>query len=169
MIGDRWGVTDAEVRRHYGCDDLLAGPAVAAWRGVTVRTRPEAVWPWLAQIRLGPYSYDWIDNLGRPSPRELRGLPDPVVGERFTSAFGGIRVGRIRSVTVGEELTGELSGVLMSYVLAPEGHTTRLLLKLAMPATRVLAPLITVGDLFMARRQLLNFAALAECSAGAGE
>ena len=34
MIGDRWGVTDAEVARRYPYDDVVsAPPAVTAWRG----------------------------------------------------------------------------------------------------------------------------------------
>ena len=36
MIGDQWGVSDAEVRRRYGCDDLVVAPTLEAWRGVTV-------------------------------------------------------------------------------------------------------------------------------------
>jgi hypothetical protein len=39
---------------------------------------------------------------------------------------------------------------------------TRLLLKLVTAGGRALAPLLSVGDLIMARRQLLNLAALAE-------
>jgi len=50
----------------------------------------------------------------------------------------------------------------MSYVLVPTGADTRLLLKIVMPGWRPLAPLLSVGDLVMARRQLLNFKALAE-------
>ena len=65
MIGDRWGVTDGEVARHYPCDDVVPVPTLQAWRGVTVRTPADRVWPWVAQIRLAPYAYDWIDNLGR--------------------------------------------------------------------------------------------------------
>ena len=89
MIGDRWGVTRAETTRPYPCDDLVPDPVLQAWRGVTVRASPEHVWPWVAQIRLAPYSYDWIDNLGRRSPQDLRGLPEPVVGESFTAALRG--------------------------------------------------------------------------------
>ena len=62
MIGDRWGVTEAEITRRYPCDDLVPYPVLQAWRGVTVRARPEHVWPWVTQIRLAPYSYDWIDG-----------------------------------------------------------------------------------------------------------
>ena len=50
----------------------------------------------------------------------------------------------------------------MSYVLVPEGTTTRLLLKIAMGSGRWYAPALSIGDLVMARRQLLNFKALAE-------
>lgn len=161
MIGDRWGVTEAEIARHYPCDDIVPVPVLAAWRGVTVRAVPGAVWPWVAQIRLAPYSYDWIDNLGRQSPRELKALPDPTTGEPFTTA-GTRRLGRILSVSPGEQLTARIMGAVMSYVLVPEGGTTRLLLKIVTPGARWVSPLLSVGDLVMARRQLLNLKRLAE-------
>ncbi len=163
MIGDRWGVTAAEVARSYPCDGLVPRPAFAAWRGVTVHTGPEQVWPWLTQIRLAPYSYDWLDNLGRTSPRELRGLPEPVVGEAFVSAFGR-GWGRVEAVSLGRAFTGSIMGAVMSYELVPLAGDagTRLLLKLVMARGRVIAPVLSVGDLVMARRQLLNLAALAE-------
>ncbi len=164
VIGDRWGVTATETARRYPCDELVPTPAMQAWRGVTVQARAEQVWPWVAQLRLGPYSYDWIDNLGRRSPRELRDLPDPVVGEPFMSVAGGRPLGRIESVKLGEQLTGTLAGTVMSYVLVQidDGRRTRLLLKLVTSRGRLFAPLLSAGDLIMARRQLLNLAALAE-------
>jgi hypothetical protein len=164
VLGDRWGVTQAEIARRYPCDDLVPDPVFQAWRGVTVHATPAQVWPWLAQIRIAPYSYDWIDNLGRSSPQELQGLPDPVVGEPFTSALGGRGFGRVETVSVGEQITGTIMGAVMSYVLVSNdiGSETRLLLKIVMRGGRVIAPLLSVGDLIMARRQLLNLAALAE-------
>lgn len=163
MIGDRWGVSDSEILRSYPCDDFVTSPALRAWRGVCVKAPAEAVWPWVAQVRLAPYSYDWIDNLGRRSPRALAGLPEPQAGERFTTA-GGRPMGRILSVDPGKQLTGTIMGAVMSYVLVPHGHdTTRLLLKIVMPAPRWAALGLSVGDLIMARRQLLNLKHLAEC------
>jgi hypothetical protein len=162
VIGDRWGVTSAETALRYPCDAVMPDPTFAAWRGVTVRARPEDVWPWVAQIRVAPYSYDWIDNLGRRSPQRLCALPEPVVGEPFTTALGGRRLGRIVSVTKEQQLTGQIVGVLMSYLLVEDGAGTRLLLKLVGRPSRALAPLLSVGDLVMARRQLLNIAHLAE-------
>jgi hypothetical protein len=162
MIGDRWGVTDNEILRPYPCDDFVVSPALQAWRGVRVEAPAEAVWPWVAQVRLAPYSYDWIDNRGRRSPRELVGLPEPQVGERFTTA-GGWQLGRIVSVDPGKQLTGTIMGAFMSYVLAPQEHdTTRLLLKVVMQTTRWAALGLSIGDLIMARRQLLNLKQLAE-------
>jgi hypothetical protein len=162
VIGDRWGVTDSEMLSRYPCDDFVVSPTLRAWRGVRVEAPAAAVWPWVAQVRLAPYSYDWIDNRGRRSPRELVGLPDPQVGERFTTA-GGRQLGRIVSVDPGKQLTGTILGAFMSYVLAPqERDATRLVLKVVMQTSRWAALGLTIGDLVMARRQLLNLKQLAE-------
>jgi hypothetical protein len=162
MIGDRWGVSERETVRRYPCDEFVTSPTLRVWRGVRVQAPAEAVWPWVAQVRLAPYSYDWIDNGGRRSPRELAGLPEPRVGDRFTS-IGGRAVGRIVSVDPGTQLTGTIMGAFMSYVLVPqEQDVTRLLLKVVMRTTRWAALGLCLGDLIMARRQLLNFKQLAE-------
>jgi hypothetical protein len=162
VIGDRWGVTDAEVALRFGCDELLEAPVLSAWRGVTVSAPPERVWPWVGQIRVAPYSYDWVDNLGRRSPRTLLGLDPPRVGEPFTRTAGR-PVGELLAVDPGRELTGRILGALMSYRLVPDGDaSTRLLLKVVMRRGRVVAPVVSVSDLVMARRQLLTFKELAE-------
>lgn len=167
MIGDRWGVTDAEVALHYPCDDVIAAPVLQAWRGVTVHATPEAIWPWIGQIRLGPYSYDWIDNIGHRSPQELRDLPEPAAGQHFTTAAGR-PLGRILSISPRRHLTARIAGAVMSYVLVPSCDATRLLLKVVMAGSRWVAPVVSVGDLVMARRQLLNLKGLAEKPATAG-
>jgi hypothetical protein len=161
MIGDRWNVTDDEVARSYPCDQFVATPTLRAWRGVTVRAAREVLWPWVAQIRLAPYSYDWIDNLGRRSPQKLMGLPEPVVGESFSTAATR-PFGRILAAEPPEHLTGEIMGTCISYVLVPQEQSTRLLMKLVTSAGKWAVPFLSVGDLFMARRQLLNLKALAE-------
>jgi hypothetical protein len=162
MIGDRWGVTSAEISRPYPCDDFVVSPALQAWRGVSVEAPSAAVWPWITQVRIAPYAYDWIDNLGRRSPRRLVSLRAPEVGESFTTA-GGRKIGSIVSVDLGYQLTGHIMGAFMSYVLVPQGRdTTRLLLKVVMQTSRWAAQALSVGDLIMARRQLLNLKQLAE-------
>ena len=167
VLGDRWGVTDEETRRRFPCDDLVSTPDLEVWRAVDVAAPAAAVWPWVTQLRVAPYSYDWVDNLGRRSPRELLRLPEPRVGDRFTSV-GGRPVGRIVSLDPGRQLTGSLMGAYLSYVLHPRGDSaTRLLLKVVMQATRVPVAL-SLGDLVMARRQLLNLKRLAELTPRAG-
>jgi hypothetical protein len=162
VIGDRWGVTPQDTLLRYPCDTFVVAPALQAWRAVHIEASAEMVWPWVAQIRLAPYSYDWIDNLGRRSPQEIAGLRDPQIGERFTYAAGRA-LGSIVSVDPGHQLTGQIMGACMSYVLQrqPQG-TTRLLLKIVMQTNRWVALGVCLGDVVMARRQLLNFKQLAE-------
>jgi hypothetical protein len=66
----RWGATDEEVERPMPGDGVVQNPTFVATRAVTINATPDDVWPWIIQIgygRAGWYSYDWIDNLGRPS------------------------------------------------------------------------------------------------------
>jgi hypothetical protein len=62
-----WGATLAEARAAMPGDDLCRSR-------ISPRARPSEVWPWLAQAgygRAGFYSYDLLDNLGRPSPTAI--------------------------------------------------------------------------------------------------
>lgn len=167
VIGERWGVTDQEVVRRFPCDDLVASPVLQLWRGVTVDASPAQVWPWLCQLRLAPYSYDWLDNLGHRSPRDLRGLPDPRPGEPFSRVAGKVRVGRVLSVAREQHLTASIMGAVMSYVLTPEGRSTRLLLKIVVEHDHWYNATLAVGDWPMARRQLKNLKSLAEAERAA--
>lgn len=70
----RWGATDEEVARVMPGDDIVNNPTFNATRAVTINARPEHIWPWIVQIgykRAGWYSYDWIDNLGKSSAKEI--------------------------------------------------------------------------------------------------
>lgn len=165
VIADRWGVTVDETLLHFPCDEWVKRPTLVAWRGVTVRTSAKDLWPWVTQVRLAPYSYDWIDNLGRRSPQAVVALPAPIVGENFTSVAGK-KVGRILSVDQCHHVTGRIAGAVISYVLLqhPDAPTTRLIMKVTTELPRPLAPLLSLGDLVMARRQLLNWKHLAERS-----
>jgi hypothetical protein len=73
----RWGATNEELIRPVPGDDEVAAPSFDATRGVTVHAPAEAIYPWIVQIgvnRAGWYSYDLLDNLGRPSAKRL--LPE---------------------------------------------------------------------------------------------
>jgi len=165
MIGDRWGVTDDETHQSYPCDRFVTDATLRAWRGVTIEAPPNVVWAWLIQVRLAPYSYDWIDNFGQRSPRVLLQLGDPDIGDPFSSSRGR-PLGRVVALEHGEHLTARIMGATMSYLLVPVGVArTRLILKVVGRPARLLAPMLAIGDLVMARRQLLNFKKRAELSA----
>lgn len=61
-----WGATAAEIDTGLPGDDLLTTVGVVATRAISVRARPDQVWPWVAQLgqgRGGFYSYDALENL----------------------------------------------------------------------------------------------------------
>lgn len=69
----RWGATDEETTMAMPGDELIPD-ATSVTRAIGVAARPEDVWPWLVQLgygKAGWYSYDWIDNDGRPSADEI--------------------------------------------------------------------------------------------------
>jgi hypothetical protein len=70
----RWGATDDEVRRVMPGDEIVARPTFNGTRAVTVAAPPSLIWPWIVQIgfsRAGWYSYDLLDNVGRPSATRI--------------------------------------------------------------------------------------------------
>jgi hypothetical protein len=71
----RWGASSQEVAAELPGDDLLPDAQFRATRAVTIEAPPKDVWPWLVQVgcqQAGWYSNDLLDNLGRPSAREIR-------------------------------------------------------------------------------------------------
>jgi hypothetical protein len=83
----RWGATDEEVHRALPGDEILGPGAPSTTRAITIGARSHDVFPWLLQIgygRGGWYSYDWLDNDGRPSVGRIEpSLQDLAVGDRI--------------------------------------------------------------------------------------
>lgn len=70
----RWGATDEEVTGAYPGADLVPEGERAATMAITIGAPPDQVWPWLVQMggdRGGWYSWDLLDNGGRPSARNV--------------------------------------------------------------------------------------------------
>ena len=66
----RWGATVEEVAGPYPGADLVPDGERGATMAVTIGVPPDQVWPWLVQLggdRGGWYSWDHLDNAGRPS------------------------------------------------------------------------------------------------------
>jgi len=61
-----WGATKEEQKKSLPGDDLVPQANIQTTKGLTIKARPEAIYPWLLQIgvdRGGMYSYDWLENL----------------------------------------------------------------------------------------------------------
>jgi hypothetical protein len=164
-----WGATAAEVARPYPADDAVPGPSVAMTRAVDVAAPVEVTWRWLCQIAVAPYSYDWLDNGGRRSPRTLTpGAERLVLGQRMAKVFV------LTSFEAPHQWTGvttprgsRLFGpVAMTYAAEPGPLGSRIVGRLAAGApsalTRARAQALAWGDLVMMRRQLHVLKALAE-------
>jgi hypothetical protein len=68
------GATRAERRAILPGDELVPGANGTPTMGTTIQTPPPEVWPWLVQMgcdRGGFYSWDRLDNGGRPSATEI--------------------------------------------------------------------------------------------------
>jgi hypothetical protein len=65
-----WGATPDEATAAYPGDELVPDANHCSTMATTLPASPERVWPWLVQMggdRAGWYSWDWLDNGGRPS------------------------------------------------------------------------------------------------------
>jgi len=180
MIARDWGTTAAERALAFPGDRPEDVGADRLWRAVDVEAPHTIVFRWLCQLRVAPYSYDWIDNRGRRSPRTL----DPSL-ERLESGQPFMQIFRLEEFEPGVQVTlatppgssgARLFGVVrVSYwARARDARRTRLLVKLRVtPAPglrgRAMRAFLPWGDLVMMRRQLLNLKALAEATAGAAE
>ena len=69
-----WGATEAELAGPYPGDELVPDGERSGAMAVTIDAPPAQVWPWLVQLggdRGGWYSWDHLDNAGRPSARAV--------------------------------------------------------------------------------------------------
>lgn len=173
-VADTWGTTSEERALPYPCDAFVRRVDEACWRGVTVHADAATVFRWLCQLKVAPYSYDWIDNRGRRSPRTLTaGAENLAIGARVMSIFELVAFdpGRHLTLTTRRFASRVLPIVAVTYAVHPVGpRETRLLVKLVFEARPGLLggaakALLPWGDLVMMRRQLLNLKALAEGSA----
>lgn len=164
-----WGSTAAERAQAFPCDRLVEHPDDVMFRALDVRATAPTLFRWLCQLRDAPYSYDRLDNGGRPSPRTLTpGLEQLEVGQRVMRIFRLVEFEPERSITVLSKGTvfGTVACTYRVHALTEE--RSRLLVKLlvAYPGPGVvslaLRQLLPPGDLAMMRRQLLNLKRLAE-------
>lgn len=161
--------------------DQVVPDATCQWtNAITIRARPAAVWPWLVQLgctRAGWYSYDGLDNGGRPSAGHIvPELQDAQVGDVFpwtpTDRDGFV----VRAVEPRRALVlgGTPPPFRMSwaFVLQPvDETTTRLITRCrAVPRSALVGLMLRFAGhpihFAMQREQLLNLKRRAEAVAG---
>ena len=86
----RWGTTGSEATDTLPGDELVPEPKWTYTLAVGIDTRPEAVWPWIAQLgqkRGGFYSYETLENVaGCKVTNTTEVLPEhqsPAVGDEI--------------------------------------------------------------------------------------
>jgi hypothetical protein len=170
-----WGATRAEVEGAMPGDDVLGPAAFTATRALSIAAPPERVWPWLAQVgfgRAGFYSYDLLDNLGRPSAEVLLQEHQSVAVGDLAAPMASpsneqtaFTVAEVNEPTV---LVWSKPDSTWAWRLTPEGADgTRLVTRLKAryrmtPLLPVTVLLMEVGDFPMMRRMLLGIRDRAE-------
>lgn len=167
-----WGATPDEARRRYPADDAVAGTPVLMTRAIDVAAPVEVTWRWLCQLSEAPYSYDWLDNVGRRSPRALTpGAETIELGQAMATVL------RVTSVDAPHQWTGVTTprgqrlagGFAMTYAAEPAGAHSRIVVRIAAASssrlTRWRAEALAWGDLVMIRKQLRTLKQLAESHA----
>jgi hypothetical protein len=163
----RWGATDEEVARELPGDYLVARPTFDATRAITIRARPDEVWPWLVQVgvnRAGWYSYDLLDNLGRPSAREvISELQDVKPGDLLPMSPDGRHGIRVHSLDPPRWMIwGKPGETTWVWSLEPLADGSTRLITRVRSRYRWLTPsmafslVLEFADIWMMRRMLLN-------------
>lgn len=179
----RWGATQEEAVRSLPYDELVPNPTWSSTRAVTVEATPEQIWPWLVQLgwgRAGWYSYDWVDNGGRPSAWGI--LPEHqtlAIGTKFpmspwTAMYcRDFEQPRWMLLRMGEEDPSRDIGSFLYYLEPIDERRTRLIIRMRDKYRWFNPPILTmqlavdVGDIIFERKHLLGLKARAECMARA--
>lgn len=165
---ETWGSSIRERAAAYPCDGLIDCADGVVFRAVDVAAPAGLVFRWLCQLRIAPYSYDWVDNFGQRSARRLiHGLDRLEAGQRFMSIFRLVSFEEGRSITLDSKtaLFGRVAGTYL--VMPTDSDRSRLVVKLMFTAPRglfgsLIRAFLPTGDLVMMRKQLLTLKALAE-------
>ncbi len=168
-----WGAASEEGASSLPGDEFLPSARFVCTRAVTITAPPAAVWPWLVQVgcgRAGWYSHDLLDNLARPSAREIvPELQHLEIGQRVPMAPGvptELNSFRVEGFETDRWLLWRKPDSTWSWTLTDLGDDrTRLVTRVHAvvdrrhPVTAALGiVLMEFGDFAMMRRMLLGIA-----------
>lgn len=168
-----WGILPGEESLPFPCDTMAGTFDGTYFRGITIQSTPSIIFQWLIQMRLAPYSYDWINNLGRTSPRQiLKDQSDLQIGQTMMHIFEVAQFNpphdltlRVKSNSFGKFLFGD---ILLSYRIIPiNNDSSRLLVKIYRkfdrgPLGLFMRYFLPWANLIMHRKQLRLFKQLSE-------
>ena len=166
-LTEQWGALPSEVDAPVPGDALVVDPALHATRAIVMSAPPDEVFPWLVQMgpgRAGWYSYDWIDNRGRPSASAVREEWQAVAPGGSLGTLAGIEflVAERRDPELFVIRLAESSPIAftMAYHLRPWAGGTRMVVRVRAGgpawASLFIRFLLGPGDFVMLRRQLLG-------------
>lgn len=167
-----WNATDEDWWAPYPCDRHAEGPCREMMRAVDIQAPADLVYRWVCQLRVAPYSYDWLDNWGRRSPRRLTpGAEQLALGQSFlVGPIVEFKKGRHVTAVIDPARARRFGACSVTYAVKPvRVDASHLVVKLDVPCCtrweRVRAFVLAWGDLIMMRKQLLTLKRLAEKSA----
>ena len=170
----RWGATDAEVKRSMPGDDMVRAPSFNATRAVTIHASAENIYPWIVQMgvtRAGWYSYDLLDNLGKPSAENILTEYQTIqVGDVIPMSPDGKQGMRVKDFSKNKWMLwwdnkGDSSWV---WDIQPEGEADSRLVTRVRVKYRLLSPAIAFNllveffDIIMMRKCMLGIKRRAE-------
>jgi len=183
-IAYNWGSTLEERLMPFPCDRYMNTNDEAYFRAIDVKAPPEILFRWLCQLKVGSYSYDWIDHLERvffkipeplfehPSPKHvLLGAENLAPGQKVMGIFKLVEFEQNRHLTIvmdDERASWIFGHIAATYAIFPaRQNVCRLVLKghIRYPRNIVwswLRCFLPWADLFMMRQQFLRLKHLAE-------
>lgn len=183
-IAYTWGSTPEERLMPFPCDRYIDSSDEAYFRAIDVNAPTAILFRWLCQLKVGSYSYDWLDHLermffkvresipDRPSPEQLLpGVETLAIGQRVMGIFKLVEFEQYRHLTIvldDKRAISIFGDIAASYVLVPIAtNTCRLILKGHIryprnPFWSWIRPFMPWGDLLMMRQQFLRLKHLAE-------
>lgn len=189
-IAYTWGSTFEERLMSFPCEHYMDSSDEAYFRAIDVKVPTQILFRWLCQLKLGSYSYDWIDQAERkvfqvadsiskhPSPNQLLpGSENLAPHQRVMGIFKLVEFEQNRHLTIvmdDEQAISIFGNIAASYVVLPiTPNTCRLILKglIRYPKNSFwswMRYILPWGDLFMMRQQFFRLKSLAECQASNG-
>ena len=169
----KWGASLGEMKRERWPEtrDFHSRTAETWFRAVSVHASTAIVYRWVCQLRVAPYSYDWLDNFGQTSPRHLIDGLEPIqIGQRVMTIFAieDFDIGNFLTIVLRPRRGLLCSELRITYLCVPvQEEVTRLVVRVQIdypqhPFRSIIRTLLPAGDLFMMRKQLFTLKRLAE-------